>query len=792
MKLVIPLREELNQEFPLQGRITTIGRSPDNDVLLYDSRVSPDHALIRQERGKFVLYEWDSRQNTWVNEELIDGSQLLQAGDRIRMGNTILFFLEDEARLDPRQVAAAAEEIVSRSLSRIVDASEPQKQAEEMKRSQSIDSLWAFLHEGRRQLGSRSLTQSDFLERLKAEGAYGAFITGPAAILTMIQKLRGKDVKEAFPQGTWQFYTQFGLREDEARHANETLGYHRNVPGDAQEVDVISSWIYQIICTYFEYDALLENEWTERILLRLVDEVIEEEIIESILKERGEKIPDSQTQKIKVQIRRENVEKIERERDKLKRSLNLVNIKSDWIKVRPYKRDRNIVDETYPQYRRRVLLAYFADRIRNLPSTMEDRIWDKYYALLSEKDLDAYQEQMSILYSLKPGKYLEEKEAIPLWKAKVALILKGRYYLIDVCARDEHGNLLLFDPNEREDEGTPLILRVDKNGRLWDESGASVIIDRKGVVRIEEEHHRSGLLRPIPPQELKRKVAEILHHSQQPGPDPSRVDLLLVDAPRAEQANLRGLLDARSRWELEELRKAPVILNWDLQDYNQTLGDIRTNRRGIGDHAMTIFRTDRSFVFDQSHIFFDAIWGIALSQTMTDRAIESYEEFEKIPDIEPRGALDSKQEKRRRDSSYPLHLRSNRRFERAAERYQGREDVSVENRDIDLAKIKQLRRLLKKAGIRITVNDILTLYRSIYDPLYDSEVVSMGLGVQLARPELRREAAIDPKKMEAARLIDETLEEMRSANPSLLIPMDASFVDPKERLFPTTFRNPFV
>mgnify|MGYP005837779411 CR=1 FL=1 len=794
MKLVIPLGEGASQEFQIRRGVIIIGRSPDNDIFLHDSRVAPDHALIRNNKEEFWLYEIDGRQNTWVNEKPVRDAQILKPGDRMRVGNTVLFFLEDETTLSPEQIASAIEEVASRSLGEDLEKSWlSRREAEEIKKTRPASSLLSFLKHGRKRLQSRTIEEQkslqEIFEVIKARGAYEAFITTPAALLTMVQKLRGRDAEEAFPRGTWQFYTEFGLREDGARHANETLGYHKQVPKEAREIDMASSWVYQCILTYFEYDTLLENEWMERILLRLVDEAIEEKVIDRKLqerKERGERIPSGPPEKVRRWYREIYTDEVEGEREEEKRKHGLVRLKEDWIKMRPYCRDRSVAGETYPQYRRRMFLSYFSDKISSLSSPMEEGIWEKYRLLLSEKKLDDYQDQMSILYSLWPGRYMEEKKQIPLWEAKVAFILKGRYYLIDVCARDDKGHFLLFDPKNSNDSGIPFIIRRDKKGQLLDGAGNRVTINRRGEVSIEGGRRSSGILRPVPPKELKWRMAEIFRLSQEAVSEPSEVDMALAEAPRAEQENLRSLLPSRTRRELEELRKAPFIINWDLQDSSQTLGDIRNHRRGIGDHAMTIFRTEKSFVFNQSHIFFDAIWGISLSQVMTDGAAELYELFARIPDPEPSTF-------RKPFSVYQLLLQGSLRFEKAAVPFRGRDEVTVENDEVDLAKINQLRRSLKRAGIDITVNDILTLYRSIYDPLYvRSEVVTMGLEMQLALLRLRKEAAEDSAKREALHLIDETLEDMRSANPSLLIPMDASFVDPKQRLYPTTFRNPFV
>ena len=59
---------------------------------------------------------------------------------------------------------------------------------------------------------------------------YGTLFVGPAAVLSAYQKLltlTGKDPESAFPDGLWQFYLEFALREDTARHTNETLGFQQ-------------------------------------------------------------------------------------------------------------------------------------------------------------------------------------------------------------------------------------------------------------------------------------------------------------------------------------------------------------------------------------------------------------------------------------------------------------------------------------------------------------------------------------------------------------------------------------
>ncbi|MDX1524432.1 MAG: hypothetical protein R3264_22570, partial [Anaerolineae bacterium] len=61
---------------------------------------------------------------------------------------------------------------------------------------------------------------------------YSTFVAGPATVLAAYQKiltLTGKNMDSAFPEGLWQFYVEFAMREDGARHANETTGFQRAV-----------------------------------------------------------------------------------------------------------------------------------------------------------------------------------------------------------------------------------------------------------------------------------------------------------------------------------------------------------------------------------------------------------------------------------------------------------------------------------------------------------------------------------------------------------------------------------
>lgn len=79
-------------EYRLQQE-STIGRDGYSDIVVNDDAVSSQHARIRLERGRFVVYDLASRNQTWVNNVPVQ-RQTLHDGDVLRVGNSKLVFKE--------------------------------------------------------------------------------------------------------------------------------------------------------------------------------------------------------------------------------------------------------------------------------------------------------------------------------------------------------------------------------------------------------------------------------------------------------------------------------------------------------------------------------------------------------------------------------------------------------------------------------------------------------------------------------------------------------------------------
>jgi len=229
---------------------------------------------------------------------------------------------------------------------------------------------------------------------------YGTLFAGPAAVIWGYQnllKLAGKDIDDSFPEGTWQFYVDYALREDTARHVNESHGFYTMLNRyhiQLSEADQITAWVMAAVHCLHQYQQLLENEWRERTYTYLLRGITETE-------------PDA---------------------------ARYAAIYRHWERERPYNRGADATGyETYPLYRKRKFNEFIAPAIQGLRPELRQGLQELIQAA-EEIRLPAYQKQMSILAYLDPDANGETRTPISLKQAQVGLIYRGRYYLIPICA----------------------------------------------------------------------------------------------------------------------------------------------------------------------------------------------------------------------------------------------------------------------------------------------------------------------------------------------------------------------
>jgi hypothetical protein len=528
-------------------------------------------------------------------------------------------------------------------------------------------------NDNRRNIALLMQGMQTFLDR----AAYRAFFVGPAAVLSAYQlllKLSGKDLEQSFPEGTWQFYVEFGLREDSSRHTCETVGFQNALKTQGLKLDsadILAAWVTASAWLLNHYDELLDCEWTERVRLRHIGSLMKDE-----------------------------------------------RLTERWLKSRPYAAPIDNLTTDFVTYRREMFENFCEETLLKADSRLRKQIeqnWNHKYAREQRaQDLAAYQHQMTICAALEPGEYSDMRGPLPRETLHIAIIVDKRYYLLTL------------------------------------DTAAS--LDR-----------------------TRATCATILRHK--PDMRPATLDGALCTVRRHDQLTLRRLLPQETQAELELLRTAPIILNWDAAE-SELLADIRGGQRGIGDHALTVFRTSQSTVFDLSHIFFDGPWGMAIAEIFTAQAVQTAWRIAQHPAINLKADT--------LPSVRHLALQAPPAVTARARKVQLPPEVSAESTEAHLNLIQDVRRNLQKrnAKLRLTVNDLLVLYRTIFGPLY---LPSSDLTQALAR----LAGSEDNHTRQAAQLALLALDTARQPSPVLLIPMDATSISPRERIYATTFRNPF-
>jgi len=74
-------------------RTISIGRGPDNDLVVEDDEISRKHALIEKKDDRFAIGDYRTGNGTFVNGQRVQQSAEIRAGDVIRIGKLELAFV---------------------------------------------------------------------------------------------------------------------------------------------------------------------------------------------------------------------------------------------------------------------------------------------------------------------------------------------------------------------------------------------------------------------------------------------------------------------------------------------------------------------------------------------------------------------------------------------------------------------------------------------------------------------------------------------------------------------------
>src|SRR2546423_9019836 len=108
MQLTIKSGAGAGRTVQVEGTEFTIGREAGVDLVLADGKASRRHAALRVlPDGRATLYDLGSSNGTFVNGQRIQ-STLLQGGEQIQIGDTVLLAENAQQPTSPGQQAVAA------------------------------------------------------------------------------------------------------------------------------------------------------------------------------------------------------------------------------------------------------------------------------------------------------------------------------------------------------------------------------------------------------------------------------------------------------------------------------------------------------------------------------------------------------------------------------------------------------------------------------------------------------------------------------------------------------------
>lgn len=97
--LIVQRQEDEDAEVQWEQPVLTVGRDPQNEVVIDHKLASRRHARFEKDEVGFYIRDLESTNGTYLNGQKITGSQLLRNNDEVWIADTVIVFRDPEATM---------------------------------------------------------------------------------------------------------------------------------------------------------------------------------------------------------------------------------------------------------------------------------------------------------------------------------------------------------------------------------------------------------------------------------------------------------------------------------------------------------------------------------------------------------------------------------------------------------------------------------------------------------------------------------------------------------------------
>ncbi len=123
--LIVVEGPNAGETYVLQHALCTIGRTPENAIVIDSPRISRHHAQLKPTSGSLAIEDLNSTNGTWINGKRLAAAQVLVHGDEIELADHVTLRFEVEETAQTERLAPSAPFVATQAMAPAYSAQAP-------------------------------------------------------------------------------------------------------------------------------------------------------------------------------------------------------------------------------------------------------------------------------------------------------------------------------------------------------------------------------------------------------------------------------------------------------------------------------------------------------------------------------------------------------------------------------------------------------------------------------------------------------------------------------------------